>query len=289
MKFFKEKLPRKVKWQIAGVCAAIIVAIVLVVLDVIYDGPLTKLLTNRDRVVEIIKGYGFWGPLAFIVLQAAQTVLAPIPGQVMGIVGGFIFGWWGLLWTLIGTTIGFYIVFVLARKLGRPFIEKIVNKKTLDKFDFLTDKSGELVFFIIFLIPGLPDDVVCYLAGMTKIPIPRLLLLVTIGRLPATIMNNLIGTGLGGDDIHLLVIGALLMIVLFAILYFKKDAVMKYIKEQSKDDGKSIEKLEEKVLKVSDNLKETRVKAKTKIKGRVEKIKETHVGQKATKKLKKRK
>ena len=88
-------------------------------LDIIFNGPLTRFLSNRDQVVLAVQSFGFFAPLIYVILQIVQTVAAPIPGQVVGSVGGFLFGPWGILWTLIGSLIGDYIVFRLARRFGR--------------------------------------------------------------------------------------------------------------------------------------------------------------------------
>ena len=78
------------------------------VLDIIFNGPLTRFLSNRDQVVLAVQSFGFFAPLIYVILQIVQTVAAPIPGQVVGSVGGFLFGPWGILWTLIGSLIGDY-------------------------------------------------------------------------------------------------------------------------------------------------------------------------------------
>jgi len=48
-------------------------------------------------------------PVIFIGLQALQVVVvvAPIPGEVTGILGGYLFGeWLGFLYSTIGLTLG---------------------------------------------------------------------------------------------------------------------------------------------------------------------------------------
>ena len=64
-------------------------------LDIIFNGPLTRFLSNRDQVVLAVQSFGFFAPLIYVILQIVQTVAAPIPGQVVGSVGGFLFGPWG--------------------------------------------------------------------------------------------------------------------------------------------------------------------------------------------------
>ena len=236
MSIFKKRLSRKAKLQIAAISSVVVALGVLIVLDIVNDGPLTHLLTNKEEVVAFVKSLGIFAPIAFMLVQVIQTVVAPIPGQVTGIVGGYIFDAWGILWTTIGSAIGFWLVFWLSRRFGRTLVEKIIKKESLDKFDYLTKEKGSLVFFLIFLIPGLPDDIVGYIAGLTPIPIKKLLAMVIIGRTPAVIMTNMLGAGLGESDIRPIVIASVLSIIVLAVVYIKREAIAKLLESFQKNN-----------------------------------------------------
>lgn len=234
MSIFKKKLTRKTKIQLAILTAVIVAVGIYIVLDIVLGGPLTYILTNKDEVVAFVKSLGFWGPLVFVLLQILQTIAAPVPGNVTGLVGGFLFGWWGVLWTLIGSAIGFYCVFWLSRKFGRRLVEKIIKKEALDKFDHLANQKGSLVFFLIFLIPGLPDDIVGYVAGLTSIPIRQLMIMVIIGRIPATVATNMLGAGLGEADIRPVVIIAVVSAIVLIAIAAKRKAIMDWTNGKAK-------------------------------------------------------
>ena len=189
-------------------------------------------LSDHDAMVAMINSLGPFGPLLYIGLQVLQTVLAPIPGNVVGGIGGYLFGWWGVLWTTIGACIGAAIVFYVSRKLGRRIIERFVKKSTLEKFDFITrDKRAAAVLFAIYLIPGLPDDIVCYVAGLTKVPIKKLVFLFAVGRLPAVIVNNYIGMGLGDGDLSLVIVLIVVSALVAGLFYWKQDAIISWLKK----------------------------------------------------------
>lgn len=230
MTFLKQKIPKSTKLQILLISLAFLLAIIAVAADVAFKGPLTSLLSDRQKITEIIQKFGIFAPLCYMLLQATQTVIAPIPGQVTGLVGGYLFGWWGILWTVIGSAFGFFIVFTLARRFGRPLVEKIIKKEHLDRFDFIAGKKAPIILFIIFLLPGFPDDVVCYVAGLTEIPIKQLMAMIIIGRLPAVIMTNIFGDSIGnGDFLPLFIITILTALLLSLALIFKKP-LMNYFK-----------------------------------------------------------
>jgi uncharacterized membrane protein YdjX (TVP38/TMEM64 family) len=230
MSILKQPTP-KTRRHLILISSIILILILLIAADVIFRGPLTSLLTNKTEVIAFIKSLGPLGPLAFVFLSALSTIIAPIPGQVVGLIGGFLFGWWGVLWTLIATALGTFVVFALARRFGRPLVEKLIKKDSLAKFDFLTKEKGPFIFFLIFLLPGLPDDIVCYLAGLTKIPIKILMVLLLLGRLPAIIMTNFIGAGLGKSDLRPVLIATLITVIILAIIVVKREKILALIKK----------------------------------------------------------
>ena len=181
-------------------------------------------LMNSETIIQFVQSAGPLGPLAYILVQILQTIIAPIPGNLVGTVGGFLFGVWGILWTTIGSAIGVLIVFILAKKYGRRIILKLLRRKDLGKFDEVPEERAGLIFFLFFLIPGLPDDLISYAAGLSKVSIPKLMLLWIVGRMPAVVMTNFIGMGLEEGDYRktIILIGVSGIIVVLVALKNKE-------------------------------------------------------------------
>ncbi|SFG51059.1 Uncharacterized membrane protein YdjX, TVP38/TMEM64 family, SNARE-associated domain [Planifilum fulgidum] len=160
---------------------------------------------------------GTWGPV-FILLQIAQMLVAPHPGQIMALIGGYLFGSWiGLLYTMIGVMMGSALIFALARKLGRPFVRRFVRPDSLREFDHLTREKGTFVFFLMYLLPGFPDDILSFIAGFTLIPVRRLLLISLVGRLP----ENAVVTTF--ENIHLLLVTLAAILLIYVYVWSKRD------------------------------------------------------------------
>jgi uncharacterized membrane protein YdjX (TVP38/TMEM64 family) len=81
----------------------------------------------------------------------------------------------------------------LARRFGRPWAEKLIKRETLERLDGYSRQRGALFFFLVFLFPFLPDDVACFLAGLTPLPMAELIVLAAIGRLPGIFVANFVG------------------------------------------------------------------------------------------------
>ena len=223
------RLSTGAKVKIVILVLLVFAAITYVIWDAVTNGPLTQLFQNRDELAAYIKTKGVLAPIVYVLLQIAQTVFAPIPGNVVGGIGGFLFGWWGILWTLIGSMIGFWIVFVLSRRFGRPLVEKVIQRENLEKFDFIIGKRAPVVLFVIFLIPGLPDDIVAYIAGLTEVKIKNLVLLAIIGRLPSIVVTNYIGMGLGMGNVRLIGLITLGVALVLALIVWQRERIMCWI------------------------------------------------------------
>lgn len=212
---------------------------------------------NTDAVASYVLSYGWAAPIFFIALQVCQVVVLPIPGQVIGIVAGYIFGWkQGTAYTMIGLTLGMIIVFNLSRRLGRRFVEKLNGPEAMRDLEALfssrdttggapIDAAGKtalpslyqksaqtlrsnalLTFFLIMLLPGLPDNLACFVAGLTKIPVRYLLIAALVGRFPAALTLTMFGDGWAKaqNSTTLLVLGGLAL-VLTAFFLWKKEKI----------------------------------------------------------------
>ena len=133
--------------------------------------PLLSFFVDQAKVQEFVIGFGLWALLATTLLHVAQVLLAPIPGQVINVVNGYLFGpVWGTIYSMVGAIVGSSLVMFLARRFGRPWAERLIKKETLERLDGYSRRRGALFFFLIFLLPFLPDDVACFLAGLTPLP-----------------------------------------------------------------------------------------------------------------------
>lgn len=208
----------------------IIFVLVIIFLSVLLWQPLTKLFSSQSNLREFILRFNFLAPLILIALISLQMLISPLPGQIIGLVSGYLFGIvLGTIYSMTGIILGSYIAFLLSRRYGRPFVEKIVKKKTMEKFDRIADKAGPFTLFLIYLLPLFPDDTICYIAGLTKIKIRILVIICALGRLPGLFVLNLVGNGVATSNLifPLLFFGGAMVVSL--LIYFYRDYLEKII------------------------------------------------------------
>ncbi|MBF0158999.1 MAG: VTT domain-containing protein [Magnetococcales bacterium] len=162
----------------------------------------TDFATHRDQFKTFMLSLGPVPELSFLLLQLLQVLLAPIPGQMTGLFGGFLFGFWpGLLLTSVGIALGSWIAMVLSRRIGTPLVQRLVPATVLQQFDTLLGNSRVMDFFMIFLLPALPDDAICFMAGLTRLPMAQLVLASLIGRLPGLAVLTFAGSQFDSDPV----------------------------------------------------------------------------------------
>ncbi len=180
---------------------------------------------DRERVRAFLDSLGPLSFIGFIGLQTLQVVAAPIPGEVTGVMGGFLYGpLLGLLLSTIGLTFGSWINFALSKSFGRPFVDRFVSKKTLDKYDYLMHHKGAFLVFVLFLIPGFPKDLLCYILGLGHLTTREFLAISTVGRFGGTVLLTLGGTYLRHHQYYRFsfLLGVAIVVIFLSMVYKDK-------------------------------------------------------------------
>jgi uncharacterized membrane protein YdjX (TVP38/TMEM64 family) len=186
---------------------------------------------DRAYLTRFLESLGMWSFAGFILLQVIQVIAAPIPGEVSGFLGGYLYGpFLGVLLNTIGLTIGSIIAFQLSRTFGRPAVDRLVDPKTMARFDFLLHHKGGFLVFLLFLLPGFPKDYLCYILGLGHLSLFEFVVIGGAGRLLGTLMLTFGGSFLRDQkymELSLLT-GAALVIIFLVLVY--KDTLERWLK-----------------------------------------------------------
>lgn len=221
----------------------LVVVVVLVGgLILLWNSPIGLLLRDQTQLEQTLQKWGRWAPLITISLHILQVMTAPIPGTAIDAVNGLLFGpWLGTLYSMIGLMIGSVSVMLLTRKFGRPLMARFVDSSSIERIDRLVERRGSLVIFLVFLFPFLPDDAICFLAGLTPIPILELMLLAMVGRLPGVFMANLIGSQAQSLKLwQWLVFGVIFLLLAGVIYRFRaeiREKILGWLEKVSDKEG----------------------------------------------------
>ena len=183
----------------------------------------------------MVTRFGHYSPLVFILIQIVQVMIAPIPGGVTEFWGGYLFGVRnGLLYSMVGLILGSFFAFSLARIFEGWTVKKFVSLENRRKFDYLIGRKGMIVSFLLFLIPGFPKDALCYILGLTPMPLGIFLIVSTLGRIPGTFVATLQGAKVSGLQYKsFLILFGISALVIF-VFYVYHEEIHQWIKKLKK-------------------------------------------------------
>ena len=150
--------------------------------------------SDRDAVAATMEQIGVWGPVTLFTLFVFQVFLAFIPGQALMVACGYLYGFWGgFLLSWLSLVVGGELAFVLARRYGRPFAEHWVSPQVLSRWDKAAEGQGIVFFSLSLVLPLIPNDAMCYVAGLGKISRPRFVTANMLGRGMACALTSAAG------------------------------------------------------------------------------------------------
>ena len=215
---------RQKKW-IAG--TGVFLFLVLSALVCWFAGrPLIRFVREPERFQAWVDAQGVRAPLLFVGMVVLQIVVAIIPGEPLEIAAGYAFGALeGTLLCLIGALVGRVAVFLLVRRFGVRAVEVFFPLEKVQSLRFLQNEK-KLTFWVVFLffLPGTPKDVLCYIVGLTKLPLRSWIIISTIAPIPSIITSTIGGSalGMGRYTFAAAVFGATLAISAAGLLVYRR-------------------------------------------------------------------
>lgn len=189
---------------------AVAVALIVLLLWLLAK-PVLRFLSEPEKFRDWMQAHGVWGAAAFILMNMLQVFAAAIPGGPFSIAAGYAFGpLWGTVVCLIATTAASVLVLLIVRRWGGAAVRFLCGKEPEELAFFQKLERVEWVFFLVFLIPGSPKDVLSYAAGLTKISVPSWIVINLIGRIPGILLSVLGGDRLLKGD-YILAVGLTLL------------------------------------------------------------------------------
>jgi uncharacterized membrane protein YdjX (TVP38/TMEM64 family) len=189
--------------------------------------------SDKERVNNFVLSFGAYAPLVFIGLQILQVLVAPIPGEFTGFIGGYLFGIVrGLICSTVGLSLGSFFAFLIGRGVGMPFVRRLMGREFMGKFEYIVERHGAFLAFILFLIPGTPKDSFCYLLGVSPMRVGTFLLISSLGRIPGTLLLTMQGNSVRSEHYRasFIFLGLILLLIVLAFIY--RDRIEKLLKHK---------------------------------------------------------
>lgn len=228
-------------------CLFICLDIVALAFYILSATGIISKLTSIDVIREYIAGFGATAVLIFIIFQFLQVIILPVPGSVSVGVGVALFGPLRCsIFSLIGILLGSIVAFFIGRVVGYKAVCWIVGKDDLDKWLEKMKGKDYLLLSIMFLLPLFPDDVLCFVAGLSSITWLYFIIMIIITRIISVFstayslqfipFNTWWGIGLW------IVLGILVVLAFWAVCKYS-DKIDSFLKRKFKLKNKRKKKL----------------------------------------------
>ena len=154
--------------------------------------PFGVMMARIGDLREWILTFGAMAPLVYIGVFSLQILIAPLPGQFLGVMGGYLFGvMLGSLYSITGMAIGAGLAIWLARRFGRPLLERFFDPVQLATWEKKMRMRSGFTWWLLFLFPV--PDVVFYAAGLSSTSLRTLLIALVAGRGLGLFLANTMG------------------------------------------------------------------------------------------------
>jgi uncharacterized membrane protein YdjX (TVP38/TMEM64 family) len=184
-----------------GIASIAVIVVVVLALGWLLGKPVMELVQNRDSFRAWMDSRGSLKYIIMAGLMVLQILIAVIPGGPMVIAAGYAFGpFLGTFLCVLGSVLGTWGIFLLTRRYGMRLVSLFVNDKQMENMELLKDKRRlHVVLFLLFLIPGMPKDIITYLGGLLPMSLASFLIITTVARTPAIFVSALGGHWIGKE------------------------------------------------------------------------------------------
>lgn len=184
-----------------------------------------------ERMIAYLKQNESIAALLIIAIQTVQVVICILPGQPIQFAASYMFGvFGGLALSLIGAVIGVVISFFTAKVLGRDAVHMIFGEERVNNYQRkLNSAKGLTIALLIYLIPGVPKDLVSYVAGISEMRFLPFLFVATVGRIPGMAGSLLLGYFVRKGNYTGIVILCIVVAAMLLAFFLKRKAIFRML------------------------------------------------------------
>ncbi len=153
-------------------------------------------LNSAEAIKNLILSSGKWGIVVFFVITLLQVVVLPIPASVTVLLGALIYGSTvSFLVSVLATIVGSLICYLLGYFFGFKLVAWLIGKNKTKKAMSYLDKKARIPFVLMLLFPFFPDDILCMVAGLTRMSFKFYLITILLCRPVSLAFISYFGTG----------------------------------------------------------------------------------------------
>lgn len=166
--------------------------VTVIILTIAFSIPFIKYINNPNSLKQLIKSFNSFSIIAYLILVIIQILIPFIPGEPFELFAGYGFGFVkGSILCFVAESIGSLIVIFIVRKIEKNYISIYFKEKDIKKLEYLKSKKAFIVYVILFIVPGTPKDLLCFVGALFEYDLIPLIIVTSIGRLPAILTSTI--------------------------------------------------------------------------------------------------
>lgn len=206
-------------------------ALAVIIVAIRYHREILTLISDQARIRSWLEELGPWGPLGLIAINVTQVVVAPIPGYFTQIAAGYLYGWpVGAIYGVMGMALGGIVAMALARVFGRPLVSRIVGEKRLAHWEKVTHLDSLPIWFFLMLGPF--GDIPYFIAGLTSLPIWKIIAIAVFVRFPSVMVSAAVGAGVVSWRSPWVIGGAIILMAAAVVAMRYQTRIEQFIDQQ---------------------------------------------------------
>lgn len=179
------------QWRKAGALGLAIAIAVLALWTTIDLG--FGLSFDAPSAIAMIRDWGRWGILGSIGLMVLHSFI-PFPAEILACANGMVYGpFLGALVTWTGAMLGAVTAFGLTRRLGEPFMKRMLTPAQSERLVQWVDQQGTGAMLISRLVPVIAFNLINYAAALAGVPWRTFLWTTALGIVPMTVLTAVLG------------------------------------------------------------------------------------------------
>ncbi len=230
----KEKFLSDRKWQITA--AAVVITLLIYMIVRFFGARISMILHmlqrgSREEIAEYLNSKGSIGALVAVFLfSVVQVISIFIPGMAIQLAAGLILGWpKAFICTYLGFVIGNLAVFQTARKLGSRISSLLESNAEVNRLAAkINEGSPAFVTGMSFLVPGVPNGLVPYVAATTSITWFRFMEAVTVTSWIQILSNCIAGHFLIRGQYLFMAVSLMVQVLVIVFCALNRDLVLKW-------------------------------------------------------------
>ena len=170
-------------FRITNISFSMLIGITFIIFMVYYISKF-MVIAEYKGLENVLLEYGSMAKFLFFLLCMAQPIILPLPEALTIPAGSVAFGAFPSFYLgFSGTLTGIIIMFFIARYGGIKVASKLVKEKHLKRYQEYVRKNEAVILALLFIIPVLPDEIICVGAGIGAVSFKRFLLIASLSKL----------------------------------------------------------------------------------------------------------